>query len=409
MTDTESARDAEALIVRRGERVVGRLERTDFGARFRYEPDVVAAPRDELAVCFRMPVREAPYESRGTNVHPFFAGLLPEGLRMRALVRGTKTSEDDLFSLLAACGADTVGDVRVHAPGEAPTVARPVIDLASVDSLSFDDVLRSSLTFGETFDRAMTSGVQPKVSAAMISMSVEASRRGKSYMLKLTPSDYPRLVENEFFWMRFAKGLGLQVAEVALLHDRDGAAGLLVERFDRVPGATRNAPRVAVHQEDACQLLDRYPADKYRLRLREIGEALDVCSAPIVERARLVQLVALSYAIGNGDLHGKNISVRVHGGDVRLSPLYDVLSTLPYGDDRMALGVEGRDKNVTRRDIVNFGERIGVREAATARFVDRLVPAVGAALERLGEIGLPPDLERRTRLGIAARLDDLAR
>lgn len=65
--------------------------------------------------------------------------------------------------------------------------------------------------------------------------------------------------------------------------------------------------------------------------------ALDVCTAPIVARARLLRLVAFSYAIGNGDLHGKNVSVYGSDGQVELTPAYDALSTLPYGDTHMAL------------------------------------------------------------------------
>ena len=57
------------------------------------------------------------FEYDEVNLPPFFAGLLPEGLRLRALVQRVKTSEDDLFSLLLAAGADTVGDLSVVAQG----------------------------------------------------------------------------------------------------------------------------------------------------------------------------------------------------------------------------------------------------------------------------------------------------
>jgi serine/threonine-protein kinase HipA len=47
----------------------------------------------------------------GDNLPPFFAGLLPEGRRFSALVKKLKTSEDDLFSLLAMVGTDCIGDI----------------------------------------------------------------------------------------------------------------------------------------------------------------------------------------------------------------------------------------------------------------------------------------------------------
>jgi hypothetical protein len=54
---------------------------------------------------------------------------------------------------------------------------------------------------------------------------------------------------------RFETAGGLATAETRLVFDRDGRSGLLVTRFDRRAGRR-------LHQEDACQLLDRYPADK---------------------------------------------------------------------------------------------------------------------------------------------------
>ncbi|MEE8373071.1 MAG: HipA domain-containing protein, partial [Dehalococcoidia bacterium] len=132
----------------------------------------------------------------------------------------------------------------------------------------------------------------------------------------------------------------------------------------------------------------------YRLSSREIADALEVCSAPLVERLRFLQLQALSYLIGNGDLHGKNISVQVIEGRVCLTPIYDLLSTLPYGDESLALQLEGRDKKLRRKDFIAWGERVGVRRPATERMLDALVRGVGPCIARLNEIGLG---ERKTR------------
>jgi len=116
------ARDADALDAHLATERVGRLSRTERGARFAYDPDWVRRHRDDpsRSIAVRMPVRDAPFDAAGVNLHPFFAGLLPEGLRLKALVRAVKTSEDDLFSLLAAIGTDTVGDVSATTVGAAP-------------------------------------------------------------------------------------------------------------------------------------------------------------------------------------------------------------------------------------------------------------------------------------------------
>ncbi len=385
-------RALEALDVWRGDQAggnhrVGRLTRTRHGAEFRYL-DGYASP----AIGARLPVRTAPYAVHGVNLPPWFAGLLPEGLRMRALVRGLKTSEDDLFSMLAAVGGDTVGAIAVAPPGAEPVVSEPIADLADAGTLVFAELLAASLRFDPATgagDRRAVPGIQPKVSAGRVSFPVRARggpRAGADCILKLESAEHPHLVANEHFFMSVARDVGLEVAAVRLLEDRDGRPGLLVDRFDRARTATGAIAKFP--QEDACQLLDRYPADKYRVGLRDLAGALDTCTAPVPERLRLLQLLAFSYVIANGDLHAKNISVRTADGLVRLAPAYDLLSTLPYGDDAMALALEGRDKRWRRADLVAFGERVGVRAAATERMLKTLVERLRRRLGDSGKRGL---------------------
>ncbi|HTX97602.1 MAG TPA: HipA domain-containing protein [Mycobacterium sp.] len=101
-------------------------------------------------------------------------------------------------------------------------------------------------------------GVQPKVSAAML--SAPAQTRSGPAILKLNPVQYPLIVENEHFFMTMAAACGLRVAMTSLLHDAEGRSALLVTRFDRA-GSRRIA------QEDACQVAGIYPASKYRIKV----------------------------------------------------------------------------------------------------------------------------------------------
>jgi serine/threonine-protein kinase HipA len=195
------------------------------------------------------------------------------------------------------------------------------------------------------------------------------------------------------------------VPNARLLTDRAGDTALLVERFDHVQ--TPNGIR-KLHQEDACQLLDKYPADKYSTSYREIAEALHVCSNPEAATLRLIELIAFSYLIGNGDLHAKNVSILVSpSGEVELSPAYDVVSTLAYGDDHMALEFEGRDHDLRRGDFVRFGERCNVSRQATENVLDRLGACVPANLAELEDIGLTPAQNRDLRKALEQRARDL--
>ncbi|RKI04027.1 type II toxin-antitoxin system HipA family toxin [Corallococcus sp. AB038B] len=382
--------DVEVAEVWRESTHVGSITRTAHGSFFEYSADFFEQNKAMPGgIAVHLPYSRLRTETLGTNLHTYFAGLLPEGLRMRVLLERTKTSEDDLLSLLMAAGADTVGDLSIIPRGQPLPEPAHQGEKWKPESVLFSDLFAKSLPLTGTESTEPTiPGVQEKISASTISFPVSTSGQS-DYILKLNPRDKPELVRNEHFFMGMAKQCGLRVATTRLVHDRDRNDGLLVARFDRSwLKAERRLRRV--HQEDACQFLDRYPSDKYRLTCAAIAEGLrEHCAAPVPEIARFLQLVAFSYLIGNGDLHAKNVSILADGPDdgFRLSPAYDLLTTLPYGDQRMALKFEGRDDNLRRAYFIAFGERYGVNAKAVSAMLDKMCVSAEPWLERLEEIG----------------------
>ncbi|HED07382.1 MAG TPA: toxin HipA [Ignavibacteria bacterium] len=63
-------------------------------------------------VSLTMPKDKGEYEF--SQFPPFFEGLLPEGIQLDALVRQTKTDQNDYLSLLIITGKDLVGSVTVE-------------------------------------------------------------------------------------------------------------------------------------------------------------------------------------------------------------------------------------------------------------------------------------------------------
>lgn len=307
------------------------------------------------AVALSLPLGTA-VNRPGRTLPPFFTNLLPEGRRLSALLRAVKTSADDELSLVLAVGSDTVGDVQVVPSGTSPSAADPVISDGS--GLDFAELLAA-----HGIDRVAIPGAQDKLSAGMITLP-GASVDGAPAFVKLTPPDYPYAVENEAYFVRLARRLRLPVADARIVTDTRGLSGLLVRRFDRVP--------VTTAVEDACQVMGRYPADKYLLRMEEVAIALaDVCAARQVALRSVYLQVAFAWLIGNGDLHAKNLSVRQEpGGEWRIAPVYDVLTTLPYGDNSMALSIGGRREGLTRRHLLAFGTDIGLPLPVAKRALD---------------------------------------
>lgn len=372
-----------------GDEFAGRLVRSEAGTRFEYAPGWAGPP-----VATTLPLKLSPHIGPAPGAVPaFFAGLLPEGRRLSAIHRALKTSADDELSLLLAVGSDTIGWVRVIPEGKLSAEAPAYPVAAPLESASFDELFAMSVG-REPADRVGLPGVQSKVSSGMISLPL--AYRGHSYILKLTPPEFPHLVENEAFFLTAAAESGIRVAPHTVIFDRTGASGLLVTRFDRVHLA--QGPCLRLAQEDAVQVSNLHPADKYRLSTEEaIGALAACCPAPVAAAYELSRQFAFAYLTCNGDAHGKNFSVLRANEEWGPSPAYDVLTTHPYGDTTMALQINGKlRENIGRADFVALGKSVGIRPRAIERMLDRLLKRTHRWLPRLSE--LPFDKRRLHKL-----------
>lgn len=393
------------LIIFRGKKKAGELHRIENGCEFAFDQDFLKDPK-YAGLSFRMP--KSPYSSRiwGTNLHPFFAGLLPEGLRFRALVKILKTSEDDLFTLFASAGNRVIGDVYVQ-----NQVNPEKLDSPKLGEIDFYDYFKKIIS-QESYSKGDVSlaGVQEKISASMVSFPLNIAKKDKSYLMKLNPADKPNLIQNEFACMNLARKCGIETPKIKFVHDRNRNQGLLIERFDR-SWNEHDGKLEMLHQEDACQFLGKYPADKYNLSYAEIAEGiLNVATAPQASLLKFIRLFAFCYIIGNGDLHAKNISVVTHP-DLQLtdlSPGYDLLTTQIYGDYKMSNHFDGKKDNINRKMILAFGKRLGVSETAVSKMLGKLTQDVQKNLEIL--LAIPLDSKKRTSLIklVSKRVSDLA-
>lgn len=357
------------------------LHRRDGGVEFAYLPEYRGP-----AVATTLPLDAPPRFTPAGSVAPYFAGLLPEGRRFTSLQRAVKASADDELSLLLAVGTDTVGDVVVVPAGAAP---EPAPALCRVEQ-SFAEVRFAELLAETgTVDAAGLPGVQDKVSARVISLPVEAAHR--RYILKLDPPEYPYVVENEAYFLEVARRTGLPVVDARVVHDADGMPGLLVTRFDRV--AADGGEVVGIPCEDACQVLDRWPGDKYNVTSEELVAAVSgVCAATTVAIRDVYRQLCFAWLTGNGDVHAKNVSVLGHGGaELRVAPAYDLPSTVFYGDFSMALSVDGATTGLSRRRWLAFAESVGLSAKAAERVIAEVLRATGSVIDEIERGALPFD------------------
>jgi len=261
--DDVDVRHVVAADVYKAGRLAATLTRTPQGNVFDYTPEYRA--NLGLAVATTLPITDEPVVTAAGAVPAYFAGLLPEGRRLTALRTAIKTSMDDDLSLLLAVGADPVGDVQIVPSGTKPHVPQPSFTWQIETDITFNEILQDA----GIIDRRAIAGVQDKASAAMI--TVPAQWSGHDAIVKFSPPEYPHLVENEAWFLRLARAAGFTTPRHRVITDRSAANALLLERFDR-KGSYNNPERFSV--EDATQVLDAYPADKYRFTSEQVTQAL---------------------------------------------------------------------------------------------------------------------------------------
>jgi serine/threonine-protein kinase HipA len=358
------------------------LRRTNAGVEFAYLAEYLASGRPPVATTLGFEV-DGLVTPAGA-VPPFFAGLLPEGRRLSSLRRAVKTSADDELSLLLAVGRDPLGDVQIVPEGLVPSPAEPLVVVErSFEEVSFSDLLSDA----GMVDPVAIPGVQDKVSARMISVPV--GRTTDRWILKIDPPEYPHVVENEAYFLNLAKQLKMPVADAQLVRDCDGRPGLLVRRFDRIP--SEDATVEALACEDACQLLGLWPADKYNVNSEQVvTRVAELCPAGAVARRDVYRQLVFAWVTGNGDVHAKNISVlRGRDGEWKVSPAYDLPSTVFYNDRTLALPLAGKRQGLSRKHLLDFAVAIDLPEKTATRILDQVLSGTANLCADLEDGRLP--------------------
>lgn len=380
--------------------LAGRMWRVDQDVTFTYVDGYDGEP-----VACTLPIGHTVTET-AMRAPVYFAGLLPEGeTRRRGLSRSLHVAEDDELGLLIHLGADTIGDVQIVEHGT--DLPAPVGDDGPTDfnALSFSNLWLPE----DRAQRSAVAGVQPKLSYH--SRSLVGGRAGR-VILKFSPDDgWHGVLHNERLFMASAASAGLQAPAVEVVTDRDGTRALAVTRFDR---SWHDGEVLRHAQEDASQVLGLRPSQKYDPDARTVIAALSqLCTAPPVAARDLLHQMLYSYAVGDNDLHAKNLSI---GQDPRsgvwsVTPVYDVLHTWPYeGDHRFHPAVRDRLHDaIARRHWLALAADVGVPTRAVERLCDEVSAAVGRLTVTLTPelLEMPPAWARDVRRRIAKRVRDL--
>jgi serine/threonine-protein kinase HipA len=301
---------------------------------------------DSRVLSIAIPLTAVPVSAGKARRQNFFRELLPEGRMLTRLAQEAGVDQYDVIGLLSRYGRDVAGALQIwdlDVPGEPK---KPSKELASTTDVAnmLEHVRENPL--GNRFPGGKTSlpGVQDKIVLARTDEGWNRVVDGwpSTHILKPESRDHPTMIYDEEYGSRFARAVGLANFST-WIEEFDGVSAVVIERYDRSP----EAPEGRIHQEDFNQILGATGTQKYqkhggRVSLERVAKVF-ASEGDSDSLERLFKLVVMSVAIGNLDLHAKNLSM-LHwpDGSVSLAPAYDVVPQAHQENDgEMALAVAG--------------------------------------------------------------------
>lgn len=269
------------------------------------------------------------------------------------------------------------------------TVIPPVIPY-SIDQMSelARDVVERSVTIP---------GVQAKLSMSLVKAAMNntgprltvVGALGGNYILKPPTERYPEIPQNEHLTMRIAEAFNISVVPSSLIRLASGELSYIAKRVDRTEKGYK------IHMLDMFQITEAF--DKYRSSLERVGKALHSYSEnTLLDKILYFELVLFCFLTGNNDMHLKNFSmIRGSSGWV-LAPAYDLLSVaivLPEDTEETALTLDGKKRNLTRKNFVSLAQNLDLTDRQTDGVFKRLVANKPKAFEWIEKSFLPDDMK----------------
>ncbi|WP_026550079.1 HipA domain-containing protein [Arthrobacter sp. Br18] len=345
-----------------------------------------------------VPLELAANRARASRRRNFFAELLPEGRILSNLAARVGTQEYDTPALLSHFGRDVAGALQIWDPERPGEPRRPRTERLTAEGIR--ELLQSTtaqpLANSPLSGKTSLAGVQDKIVLARVDDDWHRVHDGypSTHIVKPASRDYPTIIYDEEYGARAARVLGLAGTRTWLA-DFAGAPALVIERFDR----SSSAPTGRIHQEDMNQALGAHGNEKYqehggKVSLRRIADVLRR-NGDTESLERLLAITVLAVALGNLDLHAKNLSLLHHpDGRSELAPAYDVVPMRHQATDgRMAMAVNGRYRHadLTRADLV---------EEATSWRQRAPEPLISRTLEALEAFAAAEEPDRRAHPGL---------
>jgi len=371
---------------------VGTLEQDDSGLmQFSYNQAWLEKP-GAMPLSRSLPLQSEVFS--GKKARPFFAGILPEEGPRKKVAEILGISDINDFAMLERIGGECAGAVSLLLEGVAPTDPKNARNRELTEPelrQLIAELPNRPLMVGTDGLRLSLAGAQDKLPVIVRSSRISLPLDGtpSTHILKPEPDRFPGLAANEMFCMTLARAVGLNVphTEYRLIGK---TPCLLVQRYDRVTDEDGHTTRL--HQEDFCQTLGFPPERKYQA---EGGPTLSDCilllrnwsTAPVLDIPSFISGLIFNVLIGNADAHGKNYSLLYSGGDRRLSPYYDLVSTLAWPELSKNLAMKiGGCESVNAFTIGDWKKMAQKTGLGWPMMRERIAESCHSVLNELGEV-----------------------
>ena len=254
-------------------------------------------------------------------------------------------------------------------------------------NIKIDDIIDDNIDNNKT-----VTGVQKKFS---LDLHIKKQRKtiptsNQEYIVKTQQEDLNNIVYYEWVGMKLAQICKIDVVDSGIINN-NGELLYITKRIDR--DGSKKIP-----MEDFCQLSETQTEYKYsgsyeRCYKNVIKKYSD---HPIIDTINFYKIILFSYIIGNTDMHLKNFSLYEINDEYQLTPAYDLVPVLMiFNQQEMALTINGKKKNITKKDFYEFGLKMDIKK----HIIDSIFEDILNSKEKMNEFINKTDLsdEEKTK------------
>lgn len=383
-------------------RIMGEVRYESGRLDFHYDPswsdDASAFP---MSLSLPLVVREHGH----LKTEAFLWGLLPDNeVVLQRWGQKFRVSPRNPFRLIENVGEDCAGAIQFAKPDRVEHLLgqpqKPTVHWISMRELDERVALlagdASATRLGGDNGQFSLAGAQPKLA---LYRDIDSGRWGvpegrtpTTHILKPSTGAFDGQTDNEHFCLQLAAELGFAAANSSVMIC-GGLPVVVVERYDRI---ARGSNIHRIHQEDMCQAISLRPQKKYQNQggpsPKAIAELIRSHSSnPEEDVLRFAESLILNWLMGGMDGHAKNYSFLLGvGGQVRLAPLYDLASSLPYARQiqprtatlAMKIGSEYRLWRIGKREWESCARELRISTKALLDRIALMVASLPEAAER---------------------------